>query len=129
MGERYIVKVYESPNSTDPTLYSIYDKESMTYTGLFYEDDRKDLEDICKLANSLDDELKHTEEELATLQRYMPIDKHALMKDNIKLRGLLKYQEGVYNLEKKYFAESLLALIEEYPESSGLLAFKDLMCW
>ncbi|WP_405285950.1 hypothetical protein [Methanobrevibacter sp.] len=126
MGERYSVK---HSHMGDDVYLSIYDSESMTYNGLFDLDDDNELDDVCKLVNSLDDELKHTEEELATLQRYMPIDKHALMKENIKLRGLLKYQEGVYNLEKKYFAECLLALIEEYPESSGLLAFKDVVGW
>jgi hypothetical protein len=126
MGERYSVK---HSHMGDDVYLSIYDSESMTYTGLFDLDDDNELDDVCKLVNSLDDELKQIGKDLNTLQSYMPLDKHVLMKENIKLRGLLKYQEGVYNLEKKYFAECLLALIEEYPESSGLLAFKDVMGW
>ena len=126
MGERYSVK---HSHMGDDVYLSIYDSESMTYTGLFDLDDDNELDDVCKLVNSLDDELKQIGKDLNTLQSYMPLDKHVLMKENIKLRGLLKYQEGVYNLEKKYFAECLLALIEEYPESSGLLAFKDVVGW
>lgn len=126
MSERYSVK---HSHMGDDVYLSIYDSESMTYTGLFDLDEDKELDDVCKLVNGLDDELKKKDDELNTLQSYMPLDKHTLMKENIKLRSMLRYQEGVYNLEKKYFAECLLGLIGEYPESEGLLAFKDVMGW
>ena len=127
--ERYQVKVYESYNSEEPDLLSIYDNESMSYTGFFGADDKLLADEMCKLCNSLNDELKAAEGEIATLNKYLPVDKSALMKENIKLKNMLRYQEGVYNLEKRYFAECLLSLIEEYPESQGLLAFKDVMGW
>lgn len=129
MMERYQVKVYESYNSEEQDLLSIYDNESMTYTGFFGADDKLLCEEICKLCNSLDDELKQANKEIATLNMYLPVDKSALVKENIKLKNMLRYQEGVYNLEKRYFAECLLSLIEEFPESRGLLAFKDVMGW
>lgn len=126
---RFEVKVYESFNSEEPDLISVYDSETMMYTGLFTREDLGDCERVCGLLNSLDDELKHADGELATLREYMGRSKHDLMKENIKLKAGINYEKGVFELEKKYYRECLLTLIEEYPRSSGLLAFKDLMGW
>ena len=129
MTKRYTIKFRESYNSEDPDLIQIYDNEDMTYTGFFDVEDKGLAEEICKLCNSLDYELKQANKEIVTLNRYLPVDKGALVKENVKLKNMLRYQEGVYNLEKRYFAECLLSLIEEFPESRGLLAFKDVMGW
>lgn len=129
MKERYVIKCFDSYNSEEPDLLQIYDNENMTYTGFFDADDKCLAEEICKLCNSLDYELKQANNEIVTLNNYLPLDKYSLMNDNIKLKSMLRYQEGVYNLEKKYFRECLLSLIEEYPESQGLLAFKEIMGW
>lgn len=129
MSERYVVKSYGTFSSEDADLLSIYDQEDMTYTGFFDTDEEGLAKEICKLCNRLNDELNMAYNEIASLNRYMSVDEQMLMKENIKLRNMLRYQEGVYNLEKKYFAECLLSVIEEYPKSQGLLAYKDLMGW
>lgn len=129
MTKRYTIKFHESYNSEEPDLIQIYDEEDMTYTGFFGSEDKILAEEICKLLNSLDYELKQANKEILSLNKYLPVDKHSLMKENIKLKNMLRYQEGIYNLEKRYFAECLLSVIEEYPESQGLLVFKDLMGW
>ena len=129
MTKRYTIKFTESYNSEEPDLLQIYDEEDMTYTGFFDAEDKLLAEEICELLNSLDYELKQANKEIATRNKYLPVDKHELMKENIKLKNMLHYQEGLYNLEKKYFAECLLSVIWEYPESQGLLVFKDLMGW
>lgn len=126
---RFEVKVYESFNSEEQDLISIYDSETQMYTGLFPRDDWQDCGSVCHLLNSLDNKIKAMDDELTTLREYMGRSKHDLMKENIKLKAGINYYKGVFELEKKYYRECLLTLIEEYPKSSGLLAFKDLMRW
>ena len=78
MTKRYTIKFRESYNSEDPDLIQIYDNEDMTYTGFFDVEDKGLAEEICKLCNSLDYELKQANKEIVTLNRYLPVDKGAL---------------------------------------------------
>ena len=83
MTKRYTIKFHESYNSEEPDLIQIYDEEDMTYTGFFGSEDKLLDEEICKLLNSLDYELKQANKEIVTLNKYLPVDKHELMKENI----------------------------------------------
>lgn len=131
MVKRFKVKVYESVSSEDADLLSMYDMDTMMYQCICRDtgDTKELLDETVSFCNGLDSEIKQLESEIATLKQYMGRGEHELMKENIKLRNMLRYQEGVYGLEKKYFRECLLSMIEEYPKSSGLLAFKDVVGW
>ena len=122
---RYTVKKY------DEASISVYDSEAMTYQFIEMDNEHNRilLQDIADYLNSCDSELKLCEAELDKLKKYMGKDKHDLVLENLKLRSMLKYQEGMYNLEKRYFRDVLDSLILEYPESAGLLDFKTVMGW
>ena len=117
----FIVKDY------DNDLIAIYNLESMSYSCICEdtEENKHLLDEIVIECNQLCGEVKHYEEKLDELEAYMGRDKHALVLENLKLRRMLRYQQGVFDLEKKYFGDVLNSLIDEYPESNGLRDFRN----
>ena len=107
-------------------LIAVYGVESMSYYCICedIEETRHLLDEICFHWNSLDDEVKHYEKQLDELKSYLGRDKHELALENLKLKQMLRYQKGVFDLEKKYFGDVLDGLCEEYPESKSLCDFR-----
>lgn len=125
MSGRFTIYV----DKDNDNLISVYDDESMSYTGLFDYENITEVDEIKGLLNELDTELKQKEKEIVNLKQYMGRDKYELMKENLKIRNMIKFQDGLHKLEINYFNEVLLDVIDEFPESQGLLYFKDLMDW
>ena len=117
MSGRFTIYV----DKDNDNLISVYDDESMSYTGLFDYDNITEVDEIKGLLNELDTELKQKEKEIINLKKYMGRDKYDLMKENLKIRNMIKFQDGLHKLEINYFNEVLLDVIGEFPESQGLL--------
>ena len=123
--DRFSVKKY------DDGLLSVYDNLEMTYSCIIEdcEDNKVILDEVIDGLNSLNNELKSKDDELSVLKGYFSRNELELVLENIKLRNMLKYQKGVYDLEKRYFSEVLVSCIEEYPNSMGLVYFREIMGW
>ena len=124
MVKRFVVKT-----DFNDDLLSVYDTGTMMYIVHFHLDDKSSADDTCDYLNSLASELENAEKEINDLKEYMGKDKHDVMLENIRLKGMIEYQKGLYDLEVKYFKNVLNSVLEEYPESRGLVDFKSSVGW
>lgn len=124
MVKRFIIKT-----DFDESLLSVYDNDTMMYIVHFHLDDKSSADDTCDYLNSLASELENAEKKINDLKQYIGKDKHSVMLENIRLKGMIEYQKGLYDLEVKYFKNVLASVLEEYPESQGLVDFKSSVGW
>ena len=98
MVKRFVVKT-----DFNDDLLSVYDNETMMYIVHFPLDDKSSADDTCDYLNSLTSELENAEKKINDLKQYIGKDKHSVMLENIRLKGMIEYQKGLYDLEVKYF--------------------------
>ena len=124
MVKRFVVKT-----DFNDDLLSVYDTSTMMYIVHFPLDYNSSADDTCDYLNSLASELENAEKKINDLKQYIGKDKHDVMLENIRLKGMIEYQKGLYDLEVKYFKNVLASVLEEYPESQGLVDFKSSVGW
>ena len=124
MVKRFVVKT-----DFNDDLLSVYDNDTMMYIVHFTLDDKSSADDTCDYLNSLASELENAEKKINDLKQYIGKDKHSVMLENIRLKGMIEYQKSLYDLEVKYFKNVLNSVLEEYPESQGLVDFKSSVGW
>ena len=124
MVKRFVVKT-----DFNDDLLSVYDNDTMMYIVHFPLDDKSSADDTCDYLNSLASELENAEKKINDLKQYIGKDKHSVMLENIRLKGMIEYQKGLYDLEVKYFKNVLASVLEEYPDSKALVDFKSSVGW
>lgn len=124
MVKRFVVKT-----DFNDDLLSVYDTSTMIYIVHFPLDDKSSADDTCGYLNSLASELENAEKKINDLKQYIGKDKHDVVLENIRLKGMIEYQKGLYDLEVKYFKNVLNSVLEEYPDSKALVDFKSSIGW
>ena len=108
---------------------AVYDRDKYMIVGYFECDDLSTAKEVCDYCNSLNDELMSTYKELASYRSIVGYDKGELLERIQSLEKELGVVKGRCEVELRYCREVLLDCLACYPDSKGLVDFKNAMGW